>query len=112
MSRNQTPTAQPPIASDFELLEPPGGQRLRCRFEGKFEGGPVVWDATLMTLREAQSQRNFIEIGELGSAGRHIDIALDLATIDIPALRKTIIMIRNYKCLHRGRHLFGPSIDS
>lgn len=100
---------------DFELLDPPGGQRVRLRFDGRFEGEGVTWEATVVTLAqlhtesgEAQSRlRNFLQIGEMGAQGRKITIGLGVAAIDRPALRKTVMMVRQYKRLRPGRHEYG-----
>ncbi|OOZ38434.1 hypothetical protein BOW53_15575 [Solemya pervernicosa gill symbiont] len=102
-------TTHHPLDSDYTLLEQPGGTTLRCRFSGRFDGEDVVWDATLMTLGQAGAARNFIEIGELSGQGRSITIALHVHCIDIPTLRKAIIMVRNYKRLRLGRHEYGPA---
>lgn len=103
----------------FILLSEPGGQAARVRFTGCFEGKRVVWDCQFMTLayRAERSSdsiepgstptgRCFIEIGPPGSRGVPLRVGLQLPSIDIPAVNKMIIMIRNYKFLKRGRHEF------
>ena len=101
------------------MLSQPGGQAAQVRFTGCFEGKRVVWDCQFTTLayRAAQSSYSiepgstpteccFIDIGQPGSNGVPLRVGLQLACIDIPAIRKMIIMIRNYKYLRRGRHEF------
>ncbi len=103
----------------FVLLSAPGGQAAQVRFTGSFEGKRVVWDCQFVTLayRAAQSSDNiepesmpteccFIDIGQPGSRGVPLRVGLKLPCIDIPAIRKMIILIRNYKYLRRGRHEF------
>lgn len=97
-----------------ELLDPPGGGKLRLRFNGPFEGREVRWDATLFTPAawaeawgEALPQQNIIEIGNAGEQGLHLNICLKVAAIDLPTVRKAVMMIRQYKRLRRGRHQYG-----
>lgn len=92
---------------DFDLLDPPGTVRVRLRFDGRFQGRSVRWDATLETLQASAQPRNYIEIGEEGPAGRRLHVGLDVPLIDLPTVRKTVVMIRNYKRLQPGRHEFG-----
>ena len=104
---------------EFLLLSEPGGQAAHVRFTGSFEGREVVWDCRFVTLaggfshrmehtapRSEQSQPGFIDIGQPGNGGVPLRVCLNLPCIDIPAIRKMIIMIRNYKRLRRGRHEF------
>ncbi len=113
------------IGQPYLLLDAPGGQQVRVRFTGRFQGSAVVWDCRFMTLdAAAQSDRTglendpavagpcFIEIGQAGDHGIPLRVGLDLAVIDIPAIRKMIVMIRNYKRLHEGRHEFGSAHES
>lgn len=99
--------------AQVELLERPGGASLRLRFNGPFEGSVVTWDATFTTLANGQSpgqvQRNFIEIGDKTPHGIALTVGLNVPCIDIPTVRKAILMIRQYKRLARGRHEFGPA---
>jgi hypothetical protein len=90
-------------------------------FLGRFQGEVVVWDmevATLEYYRQLELKRNsseidkydelpFIEIKE-GLDGRFpLRVGLALAEIDEPVIKKTIIMLRNYKRLIIGRINFG-----
>lgn len=100
------PPSQPP-APDFELLEQSDdGGWVRLRFSGPFEGVQARWDATFRTA-QGDDESNAIEIGEEGRRGRALTVTLALPRFDLPAIRKTIIMIRQYKRLRRGRHEFG-----
>ena len=105
---------------DYLIVDESPGDRLRLRFVGGFEGGDVVWDCELLTLAAesrcleragkhvpAGGLRRFIEIGNPAGQGVPLRVGLELDCIDRPAIEKTIIMIRNYKRLHRGRHEYG-----
>ncbi|HEY0721956.1 MAG TPA: hypothetical protein VGE50_11970 [Gammaproteobacteria bacterium] len=94
-----------PLDAEITLLDPAGGPQVRLRFQGPFEGRTVTWDATFRTARQKQS--NAIEIGVEGAEGLPLTVTLNLPCIDLPAIRKTVIMIRQYKRLHYGRHEFG-----
>jgi hypothetical protein len=102
-------TTRVDILAEAELLGVPGGERLRLRFRGPFEGRTVTWDATLVALRRPghPAGGNFIEIGADGPAGVAITVGLQVERIDPPTVRKTMIMIRRYKRLRRGRHDYG-----
>ena len=94
------------------LLREAGDEEARLCFTGVFEGRPVVWDCRFLTLRRAgalgpAAGRDFIDIGAPGRHGLSLCVALDIPAIDEPAIRKLMIMIRNYRRLRRGRHEFG-----
>lgn len=105
------------IASEAELLGPVGGASLRLRFCGPFEGELVTWDATFTTLanwcKEHPSslpQRNFIDIGNPSANGITLTVGLNVPCIDLPTVRKAMMMVRQYKRLARGRYAFGEPI--
>ena len=101
----------------YTLLAAPDSGQAHFTFTGNFQNQEIVWDATFLTLacyhsgQPASSQpvvrSAFLEIGDATPHGRAIRIALDIAEIDEPAILRSIIMIRNYKRLHPGRHEFG-----
>jgi len=95
----------PPLDDEITLLTEPGGQQVRLRFTGPFEGRTVTWDATFRAAQ--QHQPNAIEIAPEGADGVPLTVTLALPCFDLPAIRKTVIMIRQYKRLHYGRHEFG-----
>ena len=104
----------------YELFSTVSKQYAHFRFSGEFLQQPVIWDAHLYTLAyyfnevvetsQPPQARQFIEVGELNSAGRVIRIALNLPVIDEPAIIKTIIMIRQYKRLASGHYEYGEMI--
>ena len=98
--------------ADYIHIESPLADRAHIRFIGAFAGKPVIWDATVMTLAYCKKagmagNSRFIEIGDHADDMCPITIGLDLDEIDEPDLLKTIIMIRKYRRLRRGRHEFG-----
>lgn len=103
------------IANEAELLGKPGGEQLRLRFHGPFEGDEVLWDANLFTLDAWRNehpdeviQQGFIDIEAETPHGFALTVVLNVQRIDLPTVRKAMMMIRQYKRLRRGRHLFGP----
>ena len=105
---------KPDPLSGAELLDPPGGEKLRLHFSGPFEGNEVHWNATLFTPAawasawgEGPPQKNIIEIGDKGDDGITLNICLKVANIDQPTVRKAMMMVRQYKRLQRGRHEYG-----
>ncbi|MGD8526264.1 MAG: hypothetical protein PVJ63_08435 [Thioalkalispiraceae bacterium] len=111
----------PALAEDIQGINSP---RATFRFKGHFQGRPVEWICTLSTLdhyyqsllengkvsnHETVMLKRFIHIHEQDSSTPRIDIALDVDTIDDPTIRKTIIMIHNYKKLHAGWHEYGTA---
>lgn len=99
----------------FVLGGPLHDQRAHLRFTGPFHGQQVVWDCEFVTLEsvaagqaaDAGGVRNFIEIGEPGPQGVPLRVGLGISRIDVPAIEKMIIMIRNYRNLHYDRHEYG-----
>lgn len=110
------PSRNHDIANEAELLGPIGNASLRLRFDGPFQGRTVTWDATFATLTACSGnpapQRNFIEIGQETDRGIPLTVGLNVPCIDLPTVRKTMMMIRQYKRLGPGRHEYGPSISA
>jgi hypothetical protein len=94
---------------DYRLLELDESGYAHFEFIGDFKSQATVWDAHLYSLEYLKEQtRSFIEVSqEAAEDRRKIVIGLPLPVIDISAVEKTIIMIRQYKRLHSGRHEFG-----
>lgn len=92
----------------YEAIEPGDGRRARIRFTGPFQGREVVWDAVVVSLA-GSARKQFIEVGRRTRYGLSLTVGLHTPIIDEPALLKTVIMIRRYKRLGRGRHEFGDS---
>ncbi len=90
------------------------------RFMDVYQGRTVIWDCHLVTLKaEYENLRasgnnpgelaNFIEIKDNGGQLIPLRVGLNIPRIDIPAIRKMIVMIRQYKRLGPGRQEFGNS---
>ena len=94
------------------------------QLQGHFEQQAVIWQCTLQTLQhhyqsliteqEISATENimlkkFIHIKDESSAISQIHIGLDVDCIDEATIRKTIIMLHNYKNLHAGLHKYGTS---
>lgn len=111
MSEHREPKHTDGVLEQAQLLDPPGGKVLRVHFDGPFEGRVVTWLATLHALgplREEDDRTvargNFIDVGHDTPAGIPVEIGLAVERIDLPTVRNAIIMIRQYRRLHRGRH--------
>lgn len=74
----------------------------------------VHWNATLFTpaawaaeTGEQQPLQNIIEVGGEQEAEISLRVCLKVDQIDLPTVRKTVMMIRQYRRLSRGRHCYG-----
>jgi hypothetical protein len=90
-------------------------------FIGPLHGRVVLWDMTLASLAHFRGRDSgntpakisvlhpcpFIEIKEGHEGVYALKVGLDLEIIDEPVIKKTIIMIRNYKLLDVGLIEFG-----
>jgi hypothetical protein len=95
--------------ADYRADSELGGASARLRFIGRFQGAEVVWDAELIALAaQAEAPAQFLDIGTPTARGIPIRIGLGVPCIDRPTAMKAVIMVRNYKRLHPGRHEFGP----
>lgn len=98
--------------------------KAQFQFAGHYFGKPVTWQCTLQTLdqfyqdlvhsRKINHQapvtlRRFIDISNADTPTPSINIALDVKIIDEPTIRKSIIMVHNYKKLHEGLHEYGET---
>lgn len=107
---------------DYLYVTPAQPGHAHIRFTGPFEGKTILWDASVMTLphyRESapgtgtvQARRQFIEVGPAQGRLRRLVVGLNVSRIDTPVLLKTIIMVRQYKRLRRGRHEYGDACSA
>ena len=104
----------------IELCGDPDLQQVHIRFTGRLQGVTVVWNCQIVTLKEEARRlaergagevtlKRFIEIGKPAETGMPLRVGLNVRQIDAPVIRKTIIMIRNYKNLQPGRHEYGEA---
>ncbi|HQU14668.1 MAG: hypothetical protein B7Z66_04905 [Chromatiales bacterium 21-64-14] len=100
----------------FEWVLP--GEQARVRFAGDFEGRAVLWHMTLYTLAcygrgsvtasgPPAPLRSFMEIRQDETGTFRLEVGLNTPILDEPAIRKTIVMIRNYRRLSWGRREWG-----
>ena len=102
---------------EFNLLGALTASHAHFSFVGQFQNEEITWDATLLTLEryhaeqphssQAVQRSPFLEVGAQTISGRALRVVLDVAQIDEPTILRSIIMIRQYKRLHVGRHEFG-----
>lgn len=107
---------------DYRLLQRFSPTSVHLQFTGVFQQQLVVWDAVIQTLDDyfnhslavklvpgqSVQLKQFIEIKPDENV-LHLQIALNLTEIDDAAIKRSIIMIRNYKRLHIGRHEYGEA---
>jgi len=102
----------------YESVTPLPAACVQLRFAGPFAQKIIIWDAEIATLAyyftaqqghgtERGTLRPFIEVGSSSKRGRHLQIGLNVTTIDDATIRKAMIMIRQYKRLQAGRHEYG-----
>jgi len=102
---------------DFLCLSPLPGEAARVCFDGDFQGRPTRWDMQLQTLAhwrrgaagEVGAARGVIEVGGERDGARAVVVALDVPSIDRPTVRKAVTMIRHYRALGPGRHVWGTA---
>lgn len=99
--------------SDYICTSALPDTQVSLRFSGNFQKRPVIWDANITTIQryyqnsDRDTRPQFMEIQESSDSIYRLTVGLNLPIIDTPAIRKTIIMIRNYKLLKIGRHEWG-----
>jgi hypothetical protein len=96
---------------DFALLSGLPDTIAHVRFIGRFENREVVWDMQLMTLARYEQEhgrladealRGLMHIAPVTDGIYRLEVALDVPLIDAPSVKKTIVMMRNYRQLHLG----------
>lgn len=109
------------IASDgdYVLLSPVPDTIAHAQFIGMFQGREVLWDMQLYTLPRHEQERgrvptapNFslrgLMIIEPDAADVYrLEVALKVPMIDETVVRKTIVMMRNYRALRLGLRTWG-----
>lgn len=102
--------------ADYALLSDLPDTMARARFIGRFEGREVVWDMQLYTLPRYQQERGKIAdialrgLMHIAPSSEHVyqlEVALNVPMIDESTLKKTMVMMRNYRQLHLGLHTWG-----
>jgi hypothetical protein len=110
--------------TDYLCLSTLPDSVVRVRFLGRFQDRPVAWEATIYTLQRYHEEqgahstaaaripsgRPFIDIAPSTDGSIQLTVGLNLEVIDAPAIKKTIIMVRNYKRLRVGRMEWAPPV--
>ena len=105
----ENPEARHPLtcgAIDYIAHDPVGEGRVRVEFAGQFEGRPVIWQATIIAMDRNDTQQ-YIEVRVPPEGSPVVEVGLPLSAINEPDILKTILMVRHYKNLRRGRHSFA-----
>ncbi len=111
------------LGADFVCTTSLPDASVLVAFLGQFQGQTVLWNMTLATLQYFRQNENghifvagagkykrpFIEIKDGNKGVFQLQVGLDLETINETVIKKTIIMIRNYKRLAHGRIEFGST---
>jgi hypothetical protein len=111
------------LGSDFICTSCLPDTSASVLFLGQFQGHTVAWNMTVATLvyyRLAEADviatteprrfvRPFIDIEAERDGVYQLNVGLDLPVIDEAVIKKTLIMIRNYKRLVIGRIEFGTA---
>ena len=105
---------------DYLLLSPLPASTAQVQFIGRFKGLEVVWDMQLSTLECYEQERGLLQTNlqlrgllQITPSAAQIyalEVALRVAIIDVPTIRKTIHMLRNYRKLRLGLHTWGDAI--
>jgi hypothetical protein len=109
---------------EYKLLQRFSAEHVAIQFNGTLQNQAVVWHAHIHSLRDYCLQQTahtqpyaaqksicidaqpFIDIN-IHNNTHALLVALNLPVIDDAAILRTIIMIRQYKRLKPGRHLYG-----
>ena len=85
-----------------------GEAEVCVTFAGLFESRPVVWFANIhcLTSDNGEQKPQYIEVQVNDPARPRISVGLPLTAINESDILKTIMMVRQYKQLRRGRHEF------
>lgn len=94
--------------SDFLCFSELPDTLAEVLFIGRFEDREVVWEMRLCSRGE-QGKLSFMEITPNPGGNMLLRIELAVPMIDDAIIKKTIIMIRNYRRLKAGRHEWGAA---
>ena len=104
---------------EFLLFSPLPDSVAQVQFIGRFQGQAVVWNLRLFTLERYTQERGSLPT-EMGLRGlMHIapsaeqvfelEVALDVAQVDESTIKKTMLMIQNYRQLRLGLRTWGEA---
>jgi len=100
------------------------GVSAQVQFLGKLQREEVLWEAQIQTLASYHAQYlndksekerarevySFFEISEPEKSVARLHVVLAVPLIDEATIKKTMVMIRCYKRLNVGKHVFGKNL--
>ncbi len=109
------------LDQEFLLYSPLPAAKVHCEFVGIFEGREVIWDSQIIALKHdsyppadynSRDKKSYIEVVSAQNISNQklehkLFVGLPINLITASAIRKTRIMILNYKRLRHGWHDFG-----
>jgi len=95
-------------SSEFLCFSELPNTLVEVLFIGRFQDRDVVWEMRLRSIGE-QGKLSFMEITPDPSGNMLLKIELAVSMIDETIIKKTIIMIRNYRRIKVGRHEWGTA---
>ena len=112
------------VLPSYTLLGRADDQCAQIRFAAHLNGQPVTWTVKVMTLRHyfevqvrptlagdatSATVHPFIDVTSALGSEMSARVALGVAVVDEPTLRKVVVMMRQYKLLRPGKHEFSPA---
>ena len=99
----------------YTLIRQFNTQHAHFSFKGEFQGKTVTWDTNFYTTEGFQTSKNtknpemrqFIDIEPITSDVMNLTVVLKVKEVNKPNILKMIIMIKQYKKLAIGRHIYG-----
>lgn len=98
----------------YTLIKQINPQHAHISFEGTFKGQKVTWDTQFFTIQAyaqlengAINNKQMIDIQPYKTNILKLTVVLNVAKINNPEIQKMMIMIRQYKNLSTGRHLYN-----
>jgi len=87
------------------VVDPGDDDYIVITFDGRFENTKLLWRATIRAL--GMGRRSYIDVTDISQGQGNVEVGLPVDKIDVPTIKKTIVMMRQYKNLRLGRHEFG-----
>lgn len=106
----------------YTLVKQHNEQHVHITFNGNLSGKAIMWEADIYTAREYHKAthniksefpvtiRQIIDISELKDHKAKLLLTLHVKKVDVPTIKKSIIMIQQYKKLSPGRHEHGDAV--
>jgi hypothetical protein len=104
---------------DYVVLSALPDTKAHAQFIGTFQGREVLWDMHLYTLARHEQERGGVPTAPDFSLrglmiiepdtpdAYRLEVALNVPVIDETVVRKTIVMMRNYRALGLGLRTWG-----